>query len=461
MTIASRIGVLAACALVCLAGLLAAADEEFRWRQYSGAALRIMLVDHPYSQGIIKKLADFERLTGIKVVYIMYPEDMYFAKLGQAFETGVARPDVYMTSPYQVWEYAPKNRMEPLDHFISNPAKTREIYDVDDFFPGIIGSFRWNRRAGSKLGVGPLWAMPIGFEASGITYNREVLARHRLSPPASLEELLEKGKALNYFEGPDTHGVALRGLGEWNSLHSGYMTAFANYGARDMEIENGRLVSKVNSPEAVKVTDLWVRILRECGSEDWEYYNWYRCLDDLGNRKAAMVFDADILGYFANAPGASSQSGKLGIVPPPVPPGADRKRVKSNLWAWGFAINPHSASTDAAWLLVQYFTGRTFQLFSVLEWRSVNPPRKSVYEDPAFQAAISAMPGYAESFSAIIENAAIQATPNPYYRDIYDRWAGVIRDIANGMYPSTQEGMDALKIWMDNKLANIAAVQEP
>lgn len=444
-----------ACLLFCLAGQSRAADDDFRWRQYSGESLRVMLVDHPYSQGIIKKLRDFERLSGINVVYIVYPEDMYFAKLNQAFETGVAKPDVYMIGPYLVWEFAPRNWMEPLDRFVADTARTRSSYDIDDFFPGIIGSFRWDKRAGSQLGAGPLWAMPIGFEASAVTYNREVLARHRLSPPSSLEELLETGKALNHFDGPDTNGVALRGLGEWNSIHAGYITAFANYGARDMAIENGRLVSKVDSPEAVAVTDLWVRILRECCSDDWERYNWYKCLSDLGNRRAAMVLDADILGYFANAPGASPQSGKLGMVPPPAPPGTDRAGVKSNLWVWGFAINPEAASTGAAWFLVQYFTSREFQEFSVLEWRSVNPPRKSVFENPAFQAVISSMPGFAETFSSIIPNTAIQVTPNPHYREIYARWARTIRDIANGKYPSTREGMEALKHWMDDKLADV------
>ena len=438
-------------------GMLSAGEQrDFSWRQCSGQSLRIMLSRHPYADGIKRKIRDFEELTGIKVAYAMHPEDRYFGALDQALTSTSGKPDVFMTGVYQVWEYAYQNRMLPLDPFILNPSLTRQGYNINDFFPGIAGSFRWNRKAGAKLGDGPLWAIPIGFEACAITYNREILAKHRLPVPSTMEEMLETGRALNHFEGEGTYGIAARGIGEWNSVHSGYITAFVNYGAKDMEIENGRLVSKVNSPEAVAVTELWVTMLQECGAPDWEYYDWYRCLDDIGERKAALLFDSDIVGYLANAPGASSQSGKLGLAPPPIPRDGDQNAIKSNLWVWGLSINPESRNHNAAWLFVQYFTSREFQAYSVLEWKSVNPPRRSVFEDPAFQNTIASMHGYSETFSNIVENTTVYFTPNPYFFDISERWAAVIRDIANGMYSSTQEGMDTLKVWMDNKLANVS-----
>lgn len=451
-----RVPLLATALLLLTAILAGAADEySFSWRQAAGQTLRIMLNKHPYAEGVIRQIREFEQLTGIKVAYAMYPEARYFQQLNQGFADPSASPDVYMTGAYQVWEYAPQNRMLALDPFIVNPAKTRQGYNINDFYPSISGAFRWNGKAGSRLGEGPLWAVPMGFEASAITYNREVLARYRLDVPTSMEELLRAGAILNHFEGESTYGVAARGVGEWNSVHSGYITAFVNYGAKDLEIEDGKLVSRVNSPEAIAVTDLWVRMLRECGPPDWEEYDWYRCLEDIGNRSSAMLYDSDILGYYADSPGSSSQSGKLGIAPPPIPPEGDPGAIKSNLWVWGLAINPESRHRDAAWLFVQYFTSRKFQLWSVLEWKSVNPPRRSVFDDAAFQGTIATMHGYAETFSRIVDNTTVYFTPNPYFFDISERWAAVIRDIANGMYQDTEEGMNALKIWMDNKLSKV------
>lgn len=430
------------------------ADGDFDWQRCAGQTLRVMLNRHPYSEGIRKKLDAFERLTGIKVAYAIYPEDAYFSRLSEAFDSESGSPDVYMTGAYQVWKYALSGHMMELDPFITNPAKTRFNYAFHDFFTNVVGAFRWDLRPGSKIGNGPLWAVPLGFETNALSYNREVFAQFRMSPPGTMEELLADGRMLKGFEGRGTYGVAVRGVAEWNTLHSGYMTAFVNYGARDMAVENGRLVAKVNSPEAVAVTELWVKMLRDGGPEEWETYDWYKCLKDFGDRKAAMLLDADILGYVANSIGSSPQAGKIGIVPPPVPAG-DGAQSKSNLWVWGLAINSKTENPDAAWYFLQYFTGREFQLYSVLEWRSVNPPRRSVFDDPAFQGKMDAMEGYVETFAHNVENAEIFFTPTPYIFDISERWAAVIRDIATGMYSSTQEGMDALKIWMDNKLADL------
>ncbi len=305
--------------------------------------------------------------------------------------------------------------MVELDQYITNPMKTRTKYSYRDFFPGISGAFRWNGKAGHKTGEGALWAIPIGFEANCLTYNREVFTNLRLLPPTSLEEMTMLGSVLKNFEGDGTYGVAVRGANDWNSLHSGYMTAFVNYHAQDMVIENGKLVSKVNSPEAVKVTDLWLKMIAAAGPDDWRHYDWYRCSSDLGKRKAAAMFDADILGYFQNVPGASSQSGRLASALPLAPEGTKPEDIKSNLWVWGLAINADSDHQDAAWLFIQYFTGKEFQTYSVLEGKSINPPRRSVFETTAFQERIAAMEDFSPTFSTLINGTAIYFTPNPYF----------------------------------------------
>jgi multiple sugar transport system substrate-binding protein len=465
MPSAFRNAMLRALCLFALASAIAASGcpagetpgDVFSWRQASGQTLRILLNKHPYAEGIRRRIPAFEQLTGIRVAYSMHPESVYFEALETSFDGGAsARPDVYMTGVYQIWEYAVKGRAAPLDKYIQNPAATRQGYDVNDFFPAISGAFRWNRKAGSPAGEGPLWAIPMGFESFALTYNREVLARNRLAVPRTMEELVATGRQLEGFEGPGTYGVTVRGRAEWGSVHSGYITAFVNYGAKDMEIENGRLVSRVNSPEAVAVTDLWATMLRDCGPEDWDQYDWTRCLEDFGARRAAILFDADILGYFADFPGATSQSGKLALAPPPAPEGTPPEQVRSNLWVWGLAMNPASENDAAAWLFIQYFTGREFQAYSVLEWQSVNPPRRSVFENPEFRKVVSRMPGFVETFSSVIDNTAICFTPTPIFFDISRRWATVVRDIAKGVYPSTQAGMDALKEWMDGKLATVS-----
>ena len=436
----------------CAASTIAA---EFDWRSHADESLLVLLNKHPYAEMIVDRIDEFEQLTGIRVAYLMVPEDLYFPRVEASFSAEAGRPDVFMTGPYQVWEYAPEGHMVELDAYITDSFKTSAAYFYHDFYPGISGAFRWSGKAGQKTGDGALWGVPIGFELNCLIYNHEVLAAQRLHPPRSIEEMTEVGAGLRAFGDDDVYGLAVRGANDWNTLHSGYMTAFVNYGGRDMDVEGGHLTSKVNSPEAVAMTDLWLGMIAKAGPPDWRGYDWYRCGEDIGSRKAAMMFDADIIGYFKNISGASQQSGRLAAAPPLAPSGIDPGHIRSNLWVWGLAMNADSENKDAAWYFIQYFTAREFQMYSVLEGKSINPPRRSVFESAAFQEKIASMEGFSRTFAGLIDNSAIFFTPTPYFFEIARRWVATLHDIADGKYASTQEGMDALKGWMDERLKDV------
>lgn len=426
---------------------------EFDWKQCEGQTIKVMLNQHPYAEGMLKKLDDFEKKTGIKVSHTIIPEENYFDKLTTSLSSRLGEPDVFMTGAYQTWEFSPPGYLQDLDVFLNDGAKTAPDYNAGDFFDGIISSLRWDKTPGHKVGSGPLWALPLGFEAYCLSYNKKVFERFGVQPPKTTSELLEVGKKLNKFDGEGTYGVALRGTRNWATIHPAYMSLFTMYGAQDLAMENGRLVSKVNSPEAVAMTEYWVELIRETGSPTWSSYPWYQCTADLGAGKAAMMWDADALGYFVDAPGASNQSGNIGEVPSPLPDG--KSELKSNLWVWSLGMNNDSKLKDAAWMFIQYFTHPEFQLFSVTDWKSINPPRRSVFENPAFQAKIGDMTGYAETFEKTIAGSSIFFTPNPYFFELTTEWAATLQDLVAGKYPSTQAAMDDLKRKMDIALEDI------
>ncbi len=437
---------------LCAIALSTAFAGEFNWKQQSGKTLRILFNQHPYAEGIIMKLPEFEEETGIKVEYSIIPEENYFDKLTTLLSSRGGDPDVYMTGAYQVWEYAPPGYMVDLSAYINDPAKTSPDYDFADFFPGIVGALQWDLVPGHKVGSGPQWALPLGFEANCLSYNKEILDKHGIAVPKTMKELLDATKKLNKFEGEGTYGLAVRGTRNWATIHPGYMTTYTNWGAEDLAIENGKLVSKVNSKEAVEMTEAWVELIKAGGSPTWASYTWYQCGADLGARKAAMMFDADILGYFNNVPGASSQSGKLASAPPPLPEG--KTKINANLWVWSIAMNADSKVKDAAWIFMQWFTAKPYQTFSVVDWKAVDPPRKSVFNDPKFQARIAEMHGFADMFEKTIGGASICFTPNPYFFELTTEWAATLQDIVAGKF-SAQVGLDQLKIKMDKALEDV------
>lgn len=430
-----------------------AKEKGFSWDMAKGSTIKVMFNQHTYAEAVIKKIPEFEEKTGIKVEYSITPEENYFDKVTTALNSRSGDPDIFMTGAYQVWEYAPPGYIQELDEFINDPNLTSPDYDIDDIYAGILGALRWDLVAGHKTGNGPQWALPMGFEAYNLGYNKKVFEEKGLEPPKTMDDLLALCKELNEFDGKGTYSLAIRGSRNWATIHPGYMTTYVNYGAKDFVIEDGKLVSKVNSPEAVEMTDMWVKLIKAGGSPSWSSYTWYQAGADLGAGKAAMLFDADINGYFQNPEGASKEAGNLAWVKAPLPEGQDK--VNSNLWTWALAMNKASKNKQAAWIFLQYFTGKEYSLWASINAKVVDPARKSVFENEDFKAVLGKAEGYYESFEETIDGTTIQFTPQPHFFETTTEWAATLQDIVAGKYNSTQEGMDALKKKMDEIVEDV------
>jgi len=423
----------------------------FNWESAAGTWLKVELNQHPYARAVMQKLPEFEALTGIKVDYSITPEEYYFDKLNTFLANSNGTPDVFMTGAYQIWDYAPRDYVLALDPLIDDPKFTHPNFNVDDFYSGILNGLRWDLEPGHRTGTGPLWALPMGFEQYVLAYNQAIFERYDLSPPTTMQELLVLAEQLQQFDGPDTYALALRGTRNWATIHPGYMTTFANYGAKDFAIHKQRLVSQVNSTKAIAMTEMWVKLIKTGGSPNWSSYNWYEAAADLGTGKAAMLFDADIVAYFQNSPGNSAQAGNIAFAPAPLPAG--RSERHSNLWTWALAINQRSPNQTAAWLFLQYFTGHDYQLWAALNADSVNPPRRSVFQHPDFAERIAKVTGYRTTFAQTIEGTTIQFTPHPHFFRLTTQWAATLQDIVRGEYPNARSGLDHLKQTMDETLA--------
>lgn len=422
----------------------ASAEDTFDWKAYDGTTLNVMFNEHTYADAIIAKLPEFEELTGIKVDYSTTPESNYFDKLNTALSSRSGTPDIFMTGAYQTWEYAPAGYMEPLDAYIEDVSKTAPDYDYDDFIPGIINALRWDLVPGHAVGEGQLWALPMGWEINTLTYNKKVFEEAGLSAPTTTQELYDDAVALKEFGGSGTYGLAVRGLRDWGTIHPAYMSLFATWGAKDFEIDDdGRLVSKLDSPEAIEMTDFWVKLIKDGGAPQWSTYGWELCGADLGAGKAAMMWDADRGGYTQNVEGASAEAGNLAFSGIPLPEG--KTEQKSNLWTWSMGMNADSKNKDAAWYFLQYFTSPSFMLYSGTEGACTDTPRTSVMESDAYKEIVGQAEGYLESFAEVSANASIFFTPQPYFFECTTKWAETLQDlVTTDKYASTEEAMTKL-----------------
>ena len=405
-------------------------DDEFNWRAFEGTSLKLLLNQHPYQQALVAELDNFIELTGIDVTYDVFPEQNYFDVVTIDLAAGTASSyDVFMTGAYMIWQYAPAGWMEPLEDYINDPSKTHPDYNFEDILEDLRESERWNLEPGPQnLGQGSQYALPWGWEANALMYRQDIFEKHGLSVPTSLEELVDTAILVNELE-PDMAGIVVRGSLNWATIHPGFMTMYSSYGCRDYDDD---MVPQMNSPCAVEVTEQWTRMVREAGPQAWTTYTWYQAGSDFGAGLAAMMFDADILGYFQNQPGTAAEGvlGNIAWAPGPLGPDGD---LRTNIWIWSLAMNAGSGNKDAAWLFMQWATGEEFLTTGAIDYSMVNPVRGAIWENPDFQAKMAEQTDYLETYNAIVAgDTKIQFTPQPLFFETTTEWAQALQEIYAG-----------------------------
>ena len=87
-------------ALLCAVVVSGTALAQVDWKQFQGTEIRFLMNKHPFTTFIEPKVAEFEKLTGIKVVMEVFPEDQYRNKRTIELNAG-GKLDGYMIMPGQ------------------------------------------------------------------------------------------------------------------------------------------------------------------------------------------------------------------------------------------------------------------------------------------------------------------------------------------------------------------------
>jgi multiple sugar transport system substrate-binding protein len=435
----------------------AAPAGEFNWRAHEGESLKLLLNQHPYQQALVGELPKFTELTGIEVTYDVFPEQNYFDKVTIDLQAGDASTyDVFMTGAYMIWQYAPAGWMEPLEGYINDPSKTNADYDFEDILPGLRNSEMWTGEAGAaSMGAGSQWALPWGWESNAYMYRKDIFDANGLTPPTNIDELVAVSKKLKEIN-PEMAGIVVRGSLNWATIHPGFMTMYASQGCVDYD-EN--MVPQMNSPCAVEVTEKWIDMVKSSGPEAWTTYTWYQAGADFQSGLAATMFDADILGFFGNQENAAAPEVLGNIAWAPGPRGPEGQ-LNTNVWIWSLAMNAGSKKKDAAWLFMQWATGKDFLTTAVVEpqYTMVNPVRQSVIDNPAFQERMEFHTDYMSTLKTISEgDMRIHFTPSPIFFETTTEWAQALQDIYAGADAQTR--LDALVKSLTEQLQDVGILE--
>jgi multiple sugar transport system substrate-binding protein len=390
--------------------------------------IHLLMNRHPFTESIHQFIEEYEQETGVKVNMMILSEEEYFEKLITELSSRSSYYDLFMLGFPHLWQYAKAGWLEPLDQYIEDPNLTPADWDPNDFFPELIACSRWNLKQGEGIGEGPLWALPVNEEAYVVFYRKDLFERFNVKPPATYQEMYEAAKALTRdVDGQRIYGFGHRGVRSWSTIHPGYMTALASWGARDFD---EAMHCAIGSPQSIEITDLFMRTLKEAGPPGWPSYTWYEGKEAFLSGRLAMWFDANHQAAAFEDPNKSQVAGKVGyLLPPPGPDG----QIRSSTWLWSLAMNSASKNKDAAWKFLAWATSKEL-LQRTVPYENINPTRKSVWQDPKTVEVTNWAQGeYRRTAEQLLSKyAKIRWTPSIYVTQAGDRWAAALQEIYAG-----------------------------
>ncbi|MBI3512612.1 MAG: extracellular solute-binding protein [Proteobacteria bacterium] len=332
----------------------------FDWKKYKGEKIEVSLAKGPRGDLVQKYRKEFEELTGITVGDEQIPEQQQRQKVLIEFTSGKTTFDVVMISLHVQKKLAAKgNWLEDLRPYIKDAALTAPEFDYPDFTQSGI-DYVTNTD-------GTVGSIPCNLDYFVLFWNKEIFAKKGVAYPKTYEEMVAAVKKL--------HDPAA-GVSGWlgRGLKNANMTPWANFilsWGKDY-IENGKL--QTDSPDGIASADAYAKLVREFGPPGSVGYNWNECQSVFAQGRGAMWLDGIGFALPLEDPTKSRIVGKIGYgIYPPGP-----KAHRTSLYGDGYGISRTTNKKGAAWLYIQWATGKLMQARQ-LQGGYGCPPRKSPF----------------------------------------------------------------------------------
>lgn len=372
------------------------AAEGFKWRQFEGKTIRFMANVHPWTKSIEPIIPEFEKKTGIKVVFESFAEAQFRQKLSIELSARKGLVDVYMLQPSQdARRYSLFGWVEPLNKYVTNKKLTNPDFDYNDFTEsGIRG----------ETIDGKLIGLPIQQSVHLLTYRKDLFEKYGVKVPTNFEELEAAAAKLTLdTDGDgkiDVYGIVNRGQGS-AAVHS--VSSFLHSMGGDWLDKKRRPI--FDSEAGVKAFKLYGDLIRKYGPPGSINYSWQEEVTVMTQGQAAMCTDSNTFVANYEAPTQSKFAGKFGYAMFPAGP----KGSIPSTFLWGLSMASDSKNKQAAWLFMQYVMSK--EAMSQSTQSGVPTARKSCWKDQSILNMFGKMPGLLETLDRSLRVATSEPQP--------------------------------------------------
>ena len=336
------------------------------WTKFKGGNLRLLMVNHWWTDAVKARVVDFEKLTGMKVTFDLLSEDNYYQKAAVELSSGTGNYDGLMVGNLQAGQYTAAGWLAPLDTALGKSAIIDAgWYKLDDIFAS-------GREAGSYKGQ--LMALPIGTEAEIVIYRKSLLNSAGIGPIRTFDDLVNAAAATHKDGVAGFVGRGRRGLDvAW--VWTGY---FLGNGGNF--IADGK--PTVNTDAGRRATDLYInKLLKAHGPQGAANMSWLEASNVFKDGKAALYTDASGLLAVTIDKTSSKVADDVGAY---AWPATGTAAPAPDYWFWMFGVPASSRNQEAAALFLAWATSPELSLDI---GRKTGSPlaRASVWADDGFK----------------------------------------------------------------------------
>ncbi len=371
--------------LIPLAGTLpvasaqAATTPPVNWKQFQGTTLHVLLADSHWVQVIGRHFPEFEALTGMKLAIDVYPQVELWDVLEKALpEPG--RVDVFMTVPgLDGLRYLRAGWIHPVNEFLTDTRLTASDYDWGDFLPQTRAAMRID---GSILGP------PVMGEHLALIYRKDLFAKYKLAIPRTLDELDAAARLLHKkpMDAKGNPGVALvsRGGPLSTSVYAGFLHAMGGTWL------DGTGRPTINEKIGLAALEKLGQLFYGYSPPNMYEFGWQEASTLFMNGGAAMYIEGSSIYPLIEESRKSQVADKVGYALFPSGPGGPGTTIVER----GLAIAKRSANPEAAWMFLEWASGKEMVQEALLAGVLVG--RESAWKDESLQFRIP--PDLAKSF---------------------------------------------------------------
>ncbi|MFF5724860.1 ABC transporter substrate-binding protein [[Kitasatospora] papulosa] len=324
--------------------------------------LRIMAINHVWSQAIRRRTEEFEERIGRRVTMTLLTADQLASSYNVKLNASGTDVDVMMVRALQEQLLFAHNGW--LTDLGDRVAQDEEFAWSD---------FQKGPRDASVSG-GKVLSVPVVTERPALYYRKDLVADHGGPPPtleqlmATAQDLTDKRKGFYGFVG---RGQRSGAVSQWSSFLYSHGGDF---------VVGGR--SGIGTPEALAAYEYYGRLLASTGPPGATNMSLEQAMPIFAQGKAAFYIDADAIYSSFLDPQVSTVRETVGFAPFPAGPAGARPH---NIPSWSLGISRFSLLRDDAWEFIRWAAGP--EMTAELQKDGIPGARTSVWSDPSSLAS--------------------------------------------------------------------------